>query len=169
MSSGANLLKWFARKDVNNRRTCTLINLHTLALHGADTTVLKKVVNPKVSSERKPETHSKEDPLKHLAVIFWLLRHVEPQLVFGIVVLGQIKQDGGCLEDRETLRAGRGRSVPVHQDGNSAIRVQGIDEPRLLLPVGSERDVLDTDCKGCTVRYSFGGLVQTHSYATLSP
>ena len=41
------------------------------------------------------KTHGKEDPLKHLAVVLRLFRHIEPKFVFGIVVLGEIKQDGG--------------------------------------------------------------------------
>ena len=107
--------------------------------------------------------------MKHLAVVFWLLRRVEPKLVLGIVVLREIKQNGGRLEDREALRSGRGRSVPVHQDGDFAIRVQGIDEPWFLLRAGPENDVLDTGGRGHTVGCGFGELIQTHSYATLSP
>ena len=94
------------------------------------------------------ETYGKEDPLKHLAVVSRLLRRIEPELVFGIVVLRKIKQDCSRLEDCESFRSGRGRPVPVHQDGNSAIWVQGVNEPRLLLPVGSDCDVFDTGGRG---------------------
>ena len=60
------------------------------------------------------KTHGKEDPLEHLAVIFWLFRHIEPQFVFGVVVLREVKYDSSGLEDRETFRSCRGRSIPVH-------------------------------------------------------
>jgi len=95
---------------------CALLDLHTLTLHGTNTTMLRRVVNSKIPPEkgRDLKTHGKEDPLKHLAVVFWLFRHVEPKLVFWIVVLREVEQDGGCLEDREALRSGRGWSVPVH-------------------------------------------------------
>ena len=89
------------------------------------------------------KTHSEEDPLKHLAVVSRLFRHVKPEFVFAVIVLREIKHDGSCLEDRESLRSGCGRSVPVNQDGDFAVGVQGVDVPWLLLPVGSDRDVLD--------------------------
>ena len=41
------------------------------------------------------KAYDKEDPLKHLAVVLRLFLHVEPKFVFGIVVLGEIKLDGG--------------------------------------------------------------------------
>ena len=78
---------------------------------------------PKSRLEKETKTHGKEDPLKHLAVVSWLFRDIEPKLVFSIVVLRKIEYDGGRLEDREALRSGRGRSVPVHQDGDSAVRI----------------------------------------------
>ena len=59
-------------------------------------------------------THGKEDPLNHLAVLCRLFLRIEPELVLWIVMLGEIEQDGGRLENREALRSGRGRPVPVH-------------------------------------------------------
>ena len=119
--------------------------------------------------EREIKTHSKEYPLEHLAVVSRLFRNIKPELVFRVVVLRQIEQDGSCLEDREALRSGRGRPVPVNQNGDSAIGVQSVDIPCLLLLVGPDGDVLDTADRDRMVRHGFGGFAQTHSYATLSP
>ena len=58
-------------------------------------------------------------------------------------MLREIEYDGGHLKDCKALCSGRGWSVPVHQDRDSAIRVQGIDVP-WLLSVSSELDVLNT-------------------------
>lgn len=74
-------------------------------------------------------------------------------------MLGEIKQDCGRLEDRKALRASGGRSVPIHQDGDSAIRIQGVDVPWFLLPVGPENDVFDADSRDRMVRYRSGKLV----------
>jgi hypothetical protein len=88
--------------------------LRTLTLHGADTTVLRKGVSSESRSATGRETDSKEDPLKHLAVISRLFYRIKPKLVLGIVMLGEIKQNGCCLEDGEALRSGSGRPGPVH-------------------------------------------------------
>ena len=59
-------------------------------------------------------------------------------------MLGEVKHDGSCLEDRKTLRSGSGRSVSVHQNRNFAVRIQGVDVPWFLLLVCPDLDVLDT-------------------------
>ena len=58
-------------------------------------------------------------------------------------MLRKVKQDRGSLEDRKALCAGRGRSIPIHQDGDSAVGIQGVDEPRLLLFIGPDGDMFD--------------------------
>lgn len=84
-------------------------------------------------------------------------------------MLREIKDDRSGLEDGEALRSSRGRPVPVHQDRDSTVGVQGVDEPRFLLLVCSERDMLDPGNRGYAAVQGFGELVWTHSYATLSP
>lgn len=71
-------------------------------------------------------------------------------------MLREIKHDSSRLEDRESLRSGCGRTIPVHQDGDFSVRIQGVDVPWLLLPVGPDRHMLDTGDGGRTVRHGFG-------------
>lgn len=54
----------------------------------------------------------------------------EAEVVLGVVVLGEVEQDGGGLEDGEW-----GGLVVVDQDRNAAIGVKA-EEPLLLLLVG---------------------------------
>ena len=129
----------------------------------------EKFSAPNIHQNRAWKTHSEEDPLQHLAVVSWLFHRIEPELVFGVIMLREIEHDSSGLEDRESLCPSRGRSVPVHQDGNFSIRVQGVDVPWLLLLVGPDRDVLHAGGGGRMVRREFGKPFQTHSYATLSP
>ena len=78
--------------------------------------MLRRVISSKTPPEVGGDwkTHGKEDPLKHLTVVFWLFRHVKPELVFRIVVLRKVEEDSGRLKDSEAFRSSRGRSVTVH-------------------------------------------------------
>ena len=101
---------------MSNRSQLFAITLLTLGLHRTDTAVLRRTVSSKIPPSVRGDwkTHRKENPLKHLTVIFWLFRHIEPEFVFGVIVLSKVKQNGGRLEDREAFRSGRGWSIPVH-------------------------------------------------------
>ena len=71
-----------------------LIILRTLTLHGADTTVLRKVVSPRFLPEEGWKPYPEEYPLQHLAVVSWLFRRIKPELVFWVIMLSEIEQDG---------------------------------------------------------------------------
>lgn len=73
-------------------------------------------------------THSKEQPLEHLAVLLRLTLGRERDLVFSVIVLGEVQQDRGRLKDGEVV-AGL-----VDEDGDAAVGVE-LDEPRFLLDI----------------------------------
>jgi len=70
-------------------------------------------------------TNTKEDPLKHFAVVVGVLRRVKPEDMILVVVLCQVKQDRGSLKDSEIATG------MVDNSRNATIRVQ-LDKPRLL-------------------------------------
>ena len=112
-----------------------------LALHGADTAVLVfKSVCDATRWHTDQGTYSEEDPLQHLAVAVGILLLVERELVVLVVVLLEVEQDRGGLEDGEVVA----RAVNERRD--AAVGVQ-LDEPRLLLRVLAKIDLLDAvDC-----------------------
>ena len=71
-------------------------------------------------------TNCEEDPLQHLAVLVRARLRVERELELGVVVLLEVEQDRGGLEDGEVV------AVAVDEDGDAAVRVH-LDEPWLLL------------------------------------
>lgn len=97
-----------------------------LPLHGADTAVCE------------------EDPLQHLTVMLGLLQRVEPQLVILVIMLGQVEQDSGRFEDAEPVGTGGGFACPVDEDRNTAVGVQGVDEPLFFLFVSFHVDFANT-------------------------
>jgi hypothetical protein len=74
-------------------------------------------------------TYSKEDPLKHLAVLVVLSLGRERELVLGIIVLREVQQDRrGLVDDKVVARL-------IDEDGDTTIGVQ-LNEPVLFLNVG---------------------------------
>ena len=63
---------------VSNFLSWKLIILRTLELHGAEATVLQKVVRTKSHLAVKAKTHAKQEPLKHLTVVCRLFLRINP-------------------------------------------------------------------------------------------
>lgn len=102
-----------------------------LALHGANTTVLDErpcnssqhlihQIQRDTESQEEvyviKETHSKEDPLQHLAVVLYVTR-VKPELLLYVLRLGEIEKDGCALENRETIEAVAWTSGKIDESG----------------------------------------------------
>lgn len=81
------------------------------------------------------DTHSEEDPLKHLAVVVGVRLRVKPELVVLVIMLPQVQVDRRRLEDIEVVPRA------VNEGRDTAIRVQ-LDEPGLLLDVRPDVDGL---------------------------
>lgn len=76
----------------------------------------------------KASTHSEEYPLQHFAIVIWTPVAIKGELQLRVVVLLQIEEDGGGLEDGEIV------SLAVDKHGYPAIWVE-LDEPGLLLNI----------------------------------
>ena len=86
-------------------------------------------------SKKWSNTHSEEDPLKHLAVVVGVRLRVKPELVVLVIMLPQVQVDRRRLEDIEVVPRA------VNEGRDTAIRVQ-LDEPGLLLDVRPDVDGL---------------------------
>ena len=73
-------------------------------------------------------THSEEDPLQQNAPVIRVSLAVETKDIVLVVMLLQVNQNCGGLEDGEVVPA------VVDDDGDTPVRVQ-LDEPWLLLNV----------------------------------
>lgn len=72
------------------------------------------------------QTYSKEDPLQDFAIVVGVFHGVEAELVVLIIMLLQVKQDGGALKHDEPVAG------PVDESGDATVRVD-LEEPRFLL------------------------------------
>lgn len=110
---------------------------HTLALHGTNSAVLQEERDERTKDSRK-DTYGKEDPLEHDAFI--VTSGGEGQETLGVVLAHEIEKNGGALKDGERLWL----VLAVNKDGDTTVGVHS-DEPRLLLTVSRDVNLLDPD------------------------
>jgi len=70
-------------------------------------------------------THSKEDPLKHFAIVIGIRRWVKPEDMVLVVVLCKVEKDRGGLEDSEIATG------MIDDSWDATVGVQ-FDKPRFL-------------------------------------
>ena len=110
---------------------------HTLALHGTDSAVLRDELNKREQGWCEA-TYGKEDPLEHDALI--VTPGGEGEETFGVVLADEVEENSGGFKDVERLWL----VIAIDEDGDATVGVES-DEPRLLLTVRGDVDLLDAE------------------------